>query len=273
LVESTLFGHEKGAFTGAVAKALGKFREAEGGTLFLDEIGELPQDHQVKLLRALQEGEVEPVGLGKSVRVDVRIISATNRSLEGAVKEKAFRQDLLYRLNLLTLTLPPLRTRSKEDVHALAEHFLRTLSAEENSKVTSINEEALATLARYAWPGNIRELRNSIYRAILLCRSAILTPIDFLHLSHTNPYQEGAAVVPSAEAISLLNDSGEMRALAALEEEAIRFALEHYGWQMSKVARRLGIGRSTLYRRLDELSIISPESTQAAVHETSSHTG
>src|SRR5258707_4551493 len=167
LVESILFGHEKGAFTGATEKHLGKFVEATGGTLFLDEVGELPPAAQVKLLRALQEGEVEPVGGRKTVKVDVRIISATNRDLIADVKAGRFREDLFYRLHVFPISIPPLRARL-EDIPELTRHFLTRIAAEEGKRVRGIGNEALALLGAYRWPGNVRQLENAIFRAVVL---------------------------------------------------------------------------------------------------------
>src|SRR5579872_988251 len=166
LVESILFGHEKGAFTGANEKHLGKFVEAHGGTLFLDEVGELPPATQVKLLRALQEGSVEAVGARKPVKVDVRIVSATNRKLLDRVKSGHFREDLFYRLHVLPLTIPPLRMR-REDIPHLVRHFLARFCAEENRHITAVSGEAMAHLSQADWPGNIRQLENAVYRAVV----------------------------------------------------------------------------------------------------------
>src|SRR5690242_3504229 len=164
LIESILFGHEKGAFTGASDKHLGKFQEADGGTLFLDEIGELRLDMQVKLLRALQEGEIDPVGAKRPVKVDVRIISATNRDLSELTKEGKFREDLYYRLNVFPVFVPPLRER-QDDIPALAQYFITRFAAEENKQVSGLTPEALEMLNSYAWPGNVRQLENTIFRA------------------------------------------------------------------------------------------------------------
>src|SRR5690348_4186084 len=161
LIESILFGHEKGAFTGATEKHLGKFQEADGGTLFLDEIGELKLDMQVKLLRALQENEIDPVGAKRPVKVDVRIISATNRDLAELTREGRFREDLYYRLNVFPVAIPPLRER-REDIPALTQYFLTRFAAEENKQVAGIAAEALELLNAYAWPGNVRQLENTI---------------------------------------------------------------------------------------------------------------
>ncbi len=178
LVESILFGHEKGAFTGATEKHVGKFVEANGGTLFLDEIGELPLDAQVKLLRAIQEGEVDPVGGRKSVRVDIRLISATNKSLLDQVKQGRFREDLYYRLNVFPIMLPALRGR-REDVADLAKSFLARISAEEGKRLRGFTAEALALLQRYDWPGNVRQLENAIFRAVVLADGDELTVAEF----------------------------------------------------------------------------------------------
>ena len=182
LVESILFGHEKGSFTGASDKHLGKFQEANGGTLFLDEVGELPLDMQVKLLRALQEGEIDPVGSKRPVKVDVRIISATNRNLADQVKAGAFREDLFYRLNVFPVEAPSLRER-REDIPALVEHFVRRFNVEEGKRVTGVSAEAMQLLTGYEWPGNVRQLENTVYRAIVLADSPYLQPFDFPAIS------------------------------------------------------------------------------------------
>jgi DNA-binding NtrC family response regulator len=275
LVESILFGHEKGAFTGATEKHQGKFLEAHGGTLFLDEVGELPLTAQVKLLRALQEGTVEAVGGRKPVKVDVRIISATNRKLLDLVKGGQFREDLFYRLHVLPVTIPPLRQR-REDIPHLLRHFLARFCAEENRNITGISGEAMAHLSQLDWPGNIRQLENTVYRAVVLSEGDQLALSDFPQTS-VHVASEGKALhgeplvvspstapamnsgneipimpVPTAGGLAMLNASGEVRPLEELENEIIRFAISHYRGQMSEVARRLKIGRSTLYRKLDE---------------------
>src|SRR5271154_1971542 len=178
LVESILFGHEKGAFTGATERHTGKFVEASGGTLFLDEVSELPLSAQVKLLRALQEGTVEAVGARKPVKVDVRIISATNRKLLDRVKSGHFREDLFYRLHVLPITVPPLRMR-REDIPHLVRHFLARFSAEENRHITSVSGEAMAHLSQLDWPGNIRQLENAVYRAVVMSEGDQLIVSDF----------------------------------------------------------------------------------------------
>src|SRR3978361_1894933 len=182
LVESILFGHEKGAFTGATERHMGKFVEASGGTLFLDEVSELPLAAQVKLLRALQEGMVEAVGGRKPVKVDVRIISATNRKLLDHVKAGKFREDLFYRLHVLPLTVPPLRMR-REDIPHLLRHFLARFCAEENRAITGISGEAMAHLSQLEWPGNIRQLENAVYRAVVMSDGDQLGLADFPQVS------------------------------------------------------------------------------------------
>jgi DNA-binding NtrC family response regulator len=267
LVESILFGHEKGAFTGAVDKHLGKFQEASGGTLFLDEVGELPLDIQVKLLRALQESEIDPVGAKRSVRVDVRIISATNRDLVQAVKEGAFREDLYYRLNVFPVEAPPLRDR-REDIPALVDHFIRRFNVEEGKRVAGASAETLALLTAHDWPGNVRQLENAVYRAIVLSESPHLQPYDFPAVSGLKPPLESpiqAGPPPTAEQllaelskeapVRVLDERGHLRKLEDIEHDLIQLAIDLYAGHMSEVARRLGIGRSTLYRKVREQGI------------------
>jgi DNA-binding NtrC family response regulator len=278
LVESILFGHEKGAFTGATERHAGKFVEAHGGTLFLDEVSELPLPTQVKLLRALQEGSVEAVGARKPVKVDVRIVSATNRKLLDQVKSGHFREDLFYRLHVLPLTIPPLRMR-REDIPHLVRHFLARFCAEENRHVTGVSGEAMAYLSQLDWPGNIRQLENAVYRAVVMSEGDRLVPSDFPQIagapspSISTPYDQPLileptspttapgmvsgneipiAPLPATGMLSMLAAGGDVRPLEELESEIIRFAISHYRGQMSEVARRLKIGRSTLYRKLDE---------------------
>jgi DNA-binding NtrC family response regulator len=285
LIESILFGHEKGSFTGASDKHLGKFQEADGGTLFLDEIGELRLDMQVKLLRALQEGEVDPVGSKRPVKVDVRIISATNRDLAALSRDGQFREDLFYRLNVFPIYVPSLRDR-REDVDALARHFIARFAAEENKPVAGLTPEASALLEKFNWPGNVRQLENTIFRAVVLCDGTMLDVCDFPQIAaalgvdakvqrpappspalpsgHHGPAAPSApsyaapAVTPahaSPYALSGTDVAGHMRRLEDIEAEVIRMAISRYDGHMSEVARRLGIGRSTLYRKLKELGL------------------
>src|SRR6201995_5100057 len=178
LIESILFGHEKGSFTGASDKHLGKFQEADGGTLFLDEIGELRLDMQVKLLRALQEGEVDPVGSKRPVKVDVRIIAATNRDLGAMAREGTFREDLYYRLNVFPVMVPSLRDRAG-DIAPLSRHFINRFAAEENKQLAGLTPQASQLLERFNWPGNVRQLENTIFRAVVLCDGTALDVCDF----------------------------------------------------------------------------------------------
>ncbi len=263
LVESILFGHEKGSFTGAVDKHLGKFQEASGGTLFLDEVGELPLDIQVKLLRALQESEIDPIGSKRSVRVDARIISATNRDLTQAVSEGRFREDLFYRLNVFPVEAPPLRDR-REDIPALVAHFVRRFNVEEGKRVVGANPETMAMLAAHDWPGNVRQLKNAVYRAIVLSEAPYLQPYDFPAVSGLKPpfetmpgqpapsAEQLMAALPKEAPVRVLDERGHLRKLDEIEHDLIQLAIELYSGHMSEVARRLGIGRSTLYRKVRE---------------------
>ena len=272
LIESILFGHEKGAFTGATEKHLGKFVEANGGTLFLDEIGELPLEAQVKLLRALQEGEVDPVGAKRSTKVDVRLISATNQNLIELVKSGRFREDLYYRLNVFPVTIPPLRAR-RLDVADLARRFAARFAAEEGKKVTGISAEALALLSRYDWPGNVRQLENVLFRAVVLTDGGELTVAEFPQIAaQVEGFDVRVPPLPAAlpqavereivkieirdpNVLRLLDDCGDVRKMEDMEAELIRFALNHYRGRMSEMARRLGIGRSTLYRKMKDFGL------------------
>jgi DNA-binding NtrC family response regulator len=277
LVESILFGHEKGSFTGAVDRRIGRFQEADGGTLFLDEIGELPVEAQVKLLRALHDGEIDPVGAKRPIRVNFRLISATNRDVVKLVREGRFREDLYYRLNVFPIWVPPLRERP-EDVPELAHHFLARFSAEEGRRVTSISAEALDMLVRFSWAGNVRQLENAMFRAVVLSDGEELTVSEFPQIvaqvegngaaktarpSYTGPVMLGAertvphtiAIGNGALGIPAVTDQGEIRSLEAMEADMIRLALGRYRWHMTEVAKRLGIGRSTLYRKMREFGL------------------
>ena len=296
LVESTLFGHEKGAFTGATERHAGKFVEASGGTLFLDEVGELPLAAQVKLLRALQEDEVDPVGARKSVKVDVRVISASNRDLIAAVKEGRFREDLFYRLHVFPIAVPPLRERA-EDIPDLVRHFLVRFNAEEGKRIRMVAADAMALLTHCPWPGNVRPQENAIFRAVVLAEGADIgadecpqlaaqaakgpmptvsepSPIPEpdaeapLMLEPAAPIGPSASVAPSLQpqgaSLALLGPAGEVRPLADIEADVIRFAIAHYRGQMSEVARKLQIGRSTLYRKLDDLGVDDAGNTKSS---------
>jgi DNA-binding NtrC family response regulator len=301
LVESILFGHEKGSFTGATERHIGKFVEASGGTLFLDEVGELPLAAQVKLLRAIQEGEVEPVGARRPVKVDVRLVSATNRDLIAEVKAGRFREDLFYRLHVFPVTVPPLRDRPG-DIPALARHFLALFAAEEGKPIRSITPEALQLLMAFQWPGNIRQLENAVFRAVVLADGDSVGVDEFPQVSahltaspgvapdaeqhellaeYASPLTPApapapapfvarppmSAAAPPADALPLLDAAGDVRPLEEIEGELIRYAVSHYRGQMSEVARKLQIGRSTLYRKLEALGLGSGETEPDAVAE------
>ncbi len=270
LVESILFGHEKGSFTGANAKHLGKFQEAHTGTLFLDEIGELPLDMQVKLLRVLQEGEVDPIGSKRPVSVDVRIISATNRDLQDRVKDGNFREDLYYRLNVFPIEVPSLRER-REDIGALTEHFIKRFNAQERMKVSGPSKESLEILRSFDWPGNVRQLENAIFRAMILSDGQTLQPHDFPQISGQTPNLSlsdnltalSAAASVDKGGVAVIDPEGHLRRLEDIERDLIQFAIETYAGHMSEVARRLGIGRSTLYRKVREHGVEVIESKSA----------
>ena len=290
LVESILFGHEKGSFTGAVDKRVGKFQEADGGTLFLDEVGELPLDAQVKLLRALQEGEVEPVGGKRPIKVDFRLIAATNRDMIQLVKDGKFREDLYYRLNVYPIAVPPLRERIS-DVPDLANHFLARFAAEEGKRIVGMTDDVARLLTAYSWPGNVRQLENAVFRAVVLADGPQLTVAEFPQIAahvegfhadvpaapspvvarpaYTGPALLGAeSVVPQTVelgggtrgslGIPAVDAEGEIRSLESIEADMIRLALGRYRGHMTEVAKRLDIGRSTLYRKMREYGLEGP---------------
>ncbi len=288
LIESTLFGHKKGAFTGAIADHPGKFAEAHGGTLFLDEIGELPLEAHAKLLRVIQEGEIEPVGGTRPERVNVRIISATNRRMLGLAQTGEFREDLYYRLNVFPIYVPPLRERA-EDIERLSTHFIARFAAEAGKRVAGLSAPALELLRAYNWPGNIRQLENVIYRAIVLSDGGYLELADFPQIvAQTHGREETARLTEALASPSapvhidaarasrresevrasnpdrFLDARGEVAPLPDLERDLIAFALKHYGGRMSKVARALKIGRSTLYRKLRDYGLEEGVESDAA---------
>jgi DNA-binding NtrC family response regulator len=304
LLESTLFGHERDASRRAGKRQVGKFQEAHGGTLFLDEIGELPDETQVKLLRAIQDGEITPVGARRRERADFRLIAATERRLVDLVSEGRFREDLFYRLNVFPIWLPPLRER-RDDIAEMARRFLTRFAAEEGKKrLEGFAGQTIELLMSSTWPGNIRQLENAIFRAVMLADGSELQSADFPQLAaantaspppspvidipkagqsaaiaaaglaaqarHTLPTPAQPAVPgtgmsqsPQYGATWILDERGDVRNFDALEAEVIRFALEHYRGRMSEVARQLGIGRSTLYRKLKDYGI-KPHDAKAA---------
>lgn len=254
LVESELFGHEKGAFTGAFERKIGKFQDADGGTIFLDEIGEIPLEAQVKLLRVLESGEIQPIGARHPIIVDVRVIAATNKRLADEVEAANFREDLYYRLNVVQVTIPPLRERTG-DVPALARHLLARIAQQPGLRQLGITDDALALLVEYDWPGNVRQLQNALFRAAVLCDGAALTRADFPQIAARGHRRTGAPTSINGGGVTLFRPDGNLRPLEDIEADVIRLAIGHYRGRMTEVARRLGIGRSTLYRKLGELGI------------------
>jgi formate hydrogenlyase transcriptional activator len=240
LLESELFGHERGAFTGAVTQTIGRFQQADNGTLFLDEIGDLPLELQPKLLRALQEQEFERLGCGRTIRVNVRVVAATNQDLAQMVSTRQFRADLYYRLNVIPIFLPPLRER-RDDIPRLVEHFVRKYSARFNKPIDTIPDEVMEFLKYHDWPGNIRELQNFIERAVVLSPGSVLRPMlaDLKQITKRQPV-----------AVS--------RTLAAAERDHILEVLDQSGWLIGGqqgAAVRLGLPRTTLIHRMRKLGI------------------
>jgi formate hydrogenlyase transcriptional activator len=239
LLESELFGHERGAFTGAIAQKIGRFELADKGTLFLDEVGDIPPALQPKLLRVLQEQEFERLGSNRTHKVDVRLVAATNRNLADMVKRNEFRSDLYYRLNVFPIPLPPLRAR-RQDITALVEHFVEIYARRMDKHIEHIPPETMSALISYQWPGNIRELQNFIERSVILTSGSVL-------------YPPLASLKSAPEAESL-----EAITLEDAEREHILKALEHTGWVVAGrngAAARLGIKRSTLYFKMQKLGI------------------
>ncbi len=250
LIESELFGHEKGAFTGAVAKKIGRFELADKGTIFLDEIGEMPLDLQAKLLRVLQEGEFERVGNPHTTKVDVRVIAATNRALEQAVRAGSFREDLYYRLNVFPITSPPLRDR-KEDIGVLITHFLKKFSSKIGKNIEKISQEAMTALKAYPWPGNVRELENTIERAVILAQDAALTLNDLPELR----------AFSSEKSKPLEVSSPTFHTLEKVERTHIQNVLKETKWVIEGergAAAILGLNPSTLRSRMQKLKIKKP---------------
>jgi len=251
VLESELFGHEKGSFTGAIKQKSGRFELAHNGTLFLDEIGDIPIPTQIKLLRVLQEHEFERVGGEKTLKVDVRIIAATNKDLMAAVKEGRFREDLYYRLNVLTVTMPPLRER-REDIPELAEYFLKRFSRETGKKIEGIEPRALDMLVRYDWPGNVRELENIIERAVVLEKNGIVTPSS-LPLTLQGEIAGG-------DIIKVPEGKGSMTDIIEdLERQLIVKALKECGGSQTSAALSLGLKRSTLRYKLEKYGLVSTD--------------
>ena len=250
LIESELFGHEKGAFTGAAVKHLGKFEQADGGTLFLDEIGDMPVAMQAKLLRVLEEGEVERVGGDKPIKVNVRVLVATHRNLEELVKQNAFRRDLFHRIYVFPLTLPALNER-KEDFPELVAHFARQVAAQNGWKEKIFATEAIDELRKYGWPGNVRELRNVVERLILLASDGDVTAADVrLILPTSDSRSESGGGSSTGSATGTLAERTE-----AFEREVMMAEIRRHNFHMTNVARALGLERSHLYKKCQQLGI------------------
>ncbi len=251
LLESELFGHERGAFTGAERKREGKFRQADGGTLFLDEVSEMSPGMQVKLLRALQEKEITPVGADRVIRVDVRIITATNKDLLREVREGRFREDLYYRLNVVTLKIPPLRDR-REDIPLLAQHYLADFSEKNRKAIKGFTPQAMDQLLKYPWPGNVRELMNAVERGVVLTRSDYIDAADMPHISDVEiPSDMLPADVIRTDALPAVSPS-----LEEVEKEVILKTLDVVKGNKSEAARRLGITRRTLHQKLRKYGLM-----------------
>ena len=248
LIESELFGHEKGSFTGAAQRHNGKFEQAHRGTLFLDEIGDMPIAMQAKLLRVLEEGEIERIGSDKPTKVDVRVVVATHRNLEQLVESGGFRRDLYHRVVVFPLTLPPLRGRC-EDLPALVEHFARQVSAQNGWRPAPFSKEAIEILSQYAWPGNIRELRNVVERLLLLAGSEVNAEDVRMAL----PATHGRAL----ERTSADEGTGPLaQRVLAFEREAVLAELERHGRHITQTAKALGLERSHLYKKCAQLGIV-----------------
>ncbi|HEY9092149.1 sigma-54 dependent transcriptional regulator [Parasphingorhabdus sp.] len=260
LLDSILFGHERGAFTGAFDRKIGLLQQAEGGTIFLDEVDRIPPETQVRLLRFLKSSEIQPLGSPNSFRLDVRVIAATNRSLEEEVRKERFREDLYYRINVVQLTIPPLRDRTG-DIPGLARHFLTRLALQPGLRSLGITDEALHLLRSYHWPGNVRQLQSVLFRAAVMCDRDALTCDEFPQIASYIADSGGTRPQTSRSAegigITLYSEDGNLRPLDEIEADVIRLAIGHYRGRMTEVARRLGIGRSTLYRKLADLGIDS----------------
>jgi two-component system nitrogen regulation response regulator NtrX len=249
LIESELFGHEKGAFTGAAAKHLGKFEQADGGTLFLDEIGDMPVAMQAKLLRVLEEGEVERVGGDKPIRVNVRVLVATHRNLEDLVKQNAFRRDLFHRIYVFPLMLPPLRERP-EDFPALVQHFARQVAAQNGWKEKIFGKDAIDELRRYNWPGNIRELRNVVERLVLLAGEGPVSATEVRLVLPVSDDSSSAGAIASPLGTGTLAERTEQ-----FEREVLLAEIRRQNFHMTNVARAMGLERSHLYKKCQQLGI------------------
>jgi DNA-binding NtrC family response regulator len=257
LLDSVLFGHEKDAFAGAFDRRVGILQQADTGTVFLDEIDQLPFETQVRLVRLLTDGEIQPLGSPHSYRIDVRVITACNSDLAIKLASGNFREDLYYRINIVQLQVPPLRERTV-DIPALARHFLARMASQPGLRSLGITEEAVSLLKAYDWPGNVRQLQSALFRAAVLCDRDALTPDEFPQIASAVGKQSGIPMIANdGIGVTLYEQDGNLRPLEEIEADVIRLAIGHYRGRMTEVARRLGIGRSTLYRKLADLGIDS----------------
>lgn len=272
LLESELFGHEKGSFTGAIAQRVGKFEQCDGGTLFLDEIGDMSLPTQTKILRVLQDGTFERVGGSETVRVDVRVIAATNKDLEAVVAAKEFREDLFYRLNVVRVRIPPLRER-EGDIRLIVNYFLKVFAERLGKPISSVHSEALTALENYSWPGNVRELENVIERAFVVCKSDALLigdlPAEVIGV--VNPAAPAGSAPAGEASVELAADASievlaarlfrlargdkELKVIPAVERELIVCALKETGGNQVQAAKLLGITRATLRKRVEKFGI------------------
>jgi DNA-binding NtrC family response regulator len=250
LVESELFGHERGAFTGAIARREGKFEAADGGTLFLDEVGDMPLETQAKLLRALQEREFERVGGNDTIKVDVRVLAATNQDLETAVRNGRFREDLYYRLRVVELTIPPLAER-REDIPLLIEHFLQQAAERFNRPPKPLTSDALRACVEHVWKGNVRELRSAVEQALLLAPGTEIDVADLVQAAA----QPAAAGVPASRSFR----EAKAAVVETFEREFLATALRRHGGNISKAAEEIGMYRQNLQQKIKELGISAEE--------------
>ncbi|NOT45601.1 MAG: sigma-54-dependent Fis family transcriptional regulator, partial [Acidobacteria bacterium] len=260
LIESELFGHEKGSFTGATEKQVGKFEQADRGTIFLDEVGDMSPKTQAKVLRVLQEQEVERLGSSRTIKVDVRVIAATNKDLAQAIEEGRFREDLYFRLNVIPIHVPPLRDRAA-DIPALVEHFARRISEEHNLRPVRFAPEAVAVLQRLRWRGNIRQLRNTVERLLIMATSDVVRagdlPLDLRTDAAATPDAgTSVPVTPDATPGPATAAAGTLRAFKEASERAFLVEkLREQGWNISKTAEVLDTPRSNLYKKLEQYGI------------------
>jgi len=246
LLESELFGHSKGAFTGAIFHRQGLFEEGAGGTIFLDEVGNIPLSMQSKLLRVIQEREIKPVGSNIMKKIDVRIITATNKSLKDLVQKRIFREDLYYRLTIVPISIPPLRER-KEDIPFLVAHFIKKYGLKNRKKVKNISREALLKIIQHEWPGNVRELENTIERALLICKG---DTIDCQDLFIEGPMTGNTVYVPPKNEKNTLNSAVEES-----EKAYIISILQKVNYNRTKAAKMLGVSRRTLYDKIEKYDL------------------